>query len=269
MAARGTPCESARMRTNYFDEPIARRYDASGGPEFDPAVIEQTADFLADLAGDGPALEFAIGTGRIALPLSRRGVRVHGIDLSEAMVAQLRRKPGGDAIGVTIGDFATTKVDDNFQLAYLVFNTIGNLTTQDDQVACFENAAAHLEPAACFVIEVLVPRLQRLPPGERFQPFLVTPEHLGFDEFDVANQSVDLAPLLRRQGRRRGALDAVPLRVAGGTRPDGTHRGDEPARTLERLGPRPVHQREPQTHLRLAKAERLNAHASLSRNEYG
>ncbi|MET1000637.1 MAG: class I SAM-dependent methyltransferase, partial [Acidimicrobiia bacterium] len=157
-------------------------------PEFDPAVIEQTADFLADLADDGPALEFAIGTGRIALPLSRRGVRVHGIDLSEAMVAQLRRKPGGDAIGVTVGDFATTKVDDNFQLAYLVFNTIGNLTTQDDQVACFENAAAHLVAGGVFVIEVLVPRLQRLPPGERFQPFVVTPEHLGFDEFDTANQ---------------------------------------------------------------------------------
>jgi hypothetical protein len=190
MAERGTPCESARVRKNYFDEPVARRYDASRGPEFDPAVIEQTADFLAYLADEGPALEFAIGTGRIALPLSRRGVRVHGIDLSEAMVAQLQQKPGGDAIGVTIGDFATTKVDDTFQLAYLVFNTIGNLTTQDDQVACFENAAAHLVAGGVFVIEVGVPQLQRLPPGERFRPFLVTPEHLGFDEFDIANQGL-------------------------------------------------------------------------------
>src|SRR5207253_6019465 len=124
-------------------------------------------DFLADLAGDGAALELAIGTGRIALPLSQRGVRVAGIDLSEAMVGKLRAKPGGDELEVAMGDFATTRVAGTFRLAYLVFNTINNLTTQDEQVACFENAAAHLEPRGCFVIEVSVPRLRPLPPGQR------------------------------------------------------------------------------------------------------
>ena len=111
---------------------------------FDAEVVDPTVDFLAELAGDGRALEFAIGTGRIALPLAQRGVPVHGIDMSEAMVARLRAKPGGEDIGVTIGDFATTTVDGPFSLVYLVFNTIMNLTTQEAQVACFRNAAAHL-----------------------------------------------------------------------------------------------------------------------------
>src|SRR6478752_5323074 len=133
---------------------------------FDPAVVEPAVDVLAGLAASGPALELAIGTGRIALPLARRGVRVHGIELSAAMAARLKEKPGGDAIGVTIGDMATTRVDGTFSLVYLVFNTIGNLTTQAQQVACFRNAAAHLAPGGCFVIEVGVPDLQRLPAGE-------------------------------------------------------------------------------------------------------
>jgi len=135
-----------------------------------------------------PALELGIGTGRLALPLSRRGVVVHGIELSPAMVAQLQSKPGADAIGVTIGDFATARVDGTFTLAYLVRNTIANLTTHDQQVACFGNVAAHLEPGGCFVIEVYVPELQRLPPGETIHAFAVTPTHLGFEEYDVAKQ---------------------------------------------------------------------------------
>src|SRR6266542_5147830 len=156
---------------------------------FDPAVVDPTVSFLADLARDGDALELGIGTGRIALPLSRRGVRVHGIDLSPAMLAQLRAKPGADAIGLTIGDFATTKVDRTFRLAYLVFNTIMNLTTQDEQVECYRNVAAHLEPGGCFVIEVIVPALRQLPPGETVRAFTVTPTHLGFDEYvDLAAQ---------------------------------------------------------------------------------
>src|SRR4029077_7012921 len=126
------------------------------------------------LAGDGAALELGIGTGGVAIPLAQRGVRVHGIDLSSAMVAKLREKPGAEAIPATIGDFATTRVEGTFRLAYLVFNTIMNLTTQDEQVACFQNVAAHLEPGGCFVIEVGVPDLQRLPPGEIFQPFHVS-----------------------------------------------------------------------------------------------
>src|SRR5881392_3707452 len=124
---------------------------------FDPAIVEPAVDFLAELAGDGRALELGIGTGRIALPLAARGVPVHGIDLSAAMVARLRAKPGAERVGVTVGDFATTRVPGEFALAYLVFNTISNLTTQDAQVACFANAAAHLEPGGCFVVEVGVP----------------------------------------------------------------------------------------------------------------
>jgi SAM-dependent methyltransferase len=175
---------------DYFGEDVAARYDVSVGEEFEPPVITATVDFLAGLAGDGPVLELGIGTGRIALPLAQRGVRVHGIDLSPAMVGRLQAKPGGDAIPVTIGDFATTRAEGTFPLAYLVFNTIMNLTTQDAQVACFCNVAAHLEPHGRFVIEVVVPALQRLPPGETVRAFTVTPARLGFDEYDVVSQGL-------------------------------------------------------------------------------
>jgi SAM-dependent methyltransferase len=178
------------MPEDYFGEAVAARYDESSADMFAPAVADPVVDFLADLAGQGAALELGIGTGRIALPLARRGIRVHGIDLSEAMVARLRAKPGAEQVTVTIGDFATTTVDGRFSVAYLVFNTIMNLTTQDGQVACFQNVAAQLEPGGCFVIEVMVPALQRLPPGETVRPFTVTPTHLGFDEYDVASQGL-------------------------------------------------------------------------------
>jgi SAM-dependent methyltransferase len=128
---------------NYFDERIAKSYEAKWPELFEPAAVDPVVRFLAELAGTGAALELGIGTGRIALPLSRRGVRVHGIDLSPDMVAELRAKPGSDDIGVTIGDFATTRVDGRFRLAYLIRNTITNLTTQGEQVACFRNIAAH------------------------------------------------------------------------------------------------------------------------------
>ena len=176
------------MRKDYFDGSIAEHYDHDESPMFDPLVVGATVDFLTDLAGDGAALELGIGTGRIALPLAARGVPVHGIDLSPDMVAQLQAKPGAADIGVTIGDFATTSVPGTFSLAYLVFNTIGNLTSQDDQVACFTNAGRHLEPGGSFVIEVGVPPLRRLPPGETTLAFDVTPDRLGFDTFDVARQ---------------------------------------------------------------------------------
>jgi SAM-dependent methyltransferase len=178
------------MAEDHFGERVAERYDRSAADMFEPAVIDPVVDFLADLAGGAAALELGIGTGRIALPLARRGVPVHGIDLSEAMVARLRAKPGADQIGVTIGDFATTRVEGRFSVAYLVFNTIMNLTTQDGQVACFQNVAAHLEPGGCFVVEVMVPDLQRLPPGETVRPFTVSPTRLGFDEYDVASQGL-------------------------------------------------------------------------------
>jgi SAM-dependent methyltransferase len=177
-------------RRNYFGKGVAERYDDSSSGMFDPAVIESTVAFLAQLAGDGAALELGIGTGRIGLPLSQRGVTVCGIDLSGEMVEQLEAKAGANAIQVTLGDFATTRVPGEFALAYLVYNTINNLTTQHDQVACFQNAAAHLRPGGCFVIEVGVPQLQRLPPGETVRPFTVTPTRLGFDEYDIANQGL-------------------------------------------------------------------------------
>jgi SAM-dependent methyltransferase len=178
------------MPEDHFGERVAERYDESSADMFEPAVVDPVVDFLADLAGQGAALELGIGTGRIALPLARRGVRVQGIDLSEAMVARLRAKPGAEQIAVTIGDFATTTVEGSFSIAYLVFNTIGNLTTQDGQVACFQNAAAHLDVGGCFVIEVGVPALQRLPPGETVRAFALTPTHLGFDEYDVVSQGL-------------------------------------------------------------------------------
>jgi hypothetical protein len=178
------------MPEDHFGERVAERYDESEADMFEPAVVDPVVDFLADLAGHGAALELGIGTGRIALPLTHRGVRVHGIDLSEAMVARLRAKPGADPIGVTIGDFATTTVEGTFSVAYIVFNTIMNLTTQDEQIACFRNVAAHLEPGGCFVIEVGIPSLQRLPPGETVRAYNVSPTRLGFDEYDVASQGL-------------------------------------------------------------------------------
>jgi len=175
---------------DHFGERVAERYDESSADMFEPAVVDPVVDFLAELAGEGAALELGIGTGRIALPLAERGIRVKGIDLSEAMVARLQAKPGAEDIEVAIGDFATTSVEGTFSLAYLVFNTINNLTTQDEQVACFQNVAAHLEPGGCFVIEVGVPDLQRLPRGETFRPLYVSPTNIGFDEYDVVSQGL-------------------------------------------------------------------------------
>jgi SAM-dependent methyltransferase len=185
MAARD---ESGGVSENYFDGWVAQRYEVLWSRLFDPQVVEPAVSFLADLAGDGRALELGIGTGRLALPLSRRGIRVGGIELSTEMVEQLHSQPGSADIDVTIGDFSTTKVDGLFTLAYLVRNTIMNLTTQDAQVECFLNVSRHLEPGGLFVIEVIVPPWQRLPPGETVIPFDVSAAHLGFDEIDVVTQ---------------------------------------------------------------------------------
>ena len=178
------------MPENFFGEQVAARFDERYAHLTDPAVVDPMVDFLVERLGGGAVLELGIGTGRIALPLAQRGVRVHGIELSEAMAARLRAKAGAEEIGVTIGDFASTRVEGTFSLAYLVANTIMNKTTQEEQVACFRNVAAHLEPGGRFVIEVLVPRLQRLPPGDTFQLFDVSPTHVGFDEYDVARQGL-------------------------------------------------------------------------------
>jgi SAM-dependent methyltransferase len=177
------------MSKDWFAESAAR-YDDSLGAMGTAESIKPAVDVLAELAGDGRALEFAIGTGRIALPLAERGVAVSGIDLSAPMVEQLRAKPGGADIPVTIGDITTTRIQGTFRLVYLVYNTINNLTTQDAQVSCFENAARHLEPGGSFVIEVGVPDLRRLPPGERFVPFSVTPTYVGVDEYEVVDQGL-------------------------------------------------------------------------------
>ena len=174
----------------YFGERVAATYDESEGDMFEPDVVDAAVGVLAGLAGGGRALELGIGTGRIALPLARRGVPVHGIDMSRAMVSRLRAKPGGDALGVTFGDFATARVDGSFAVAYLVFNTIMNLTTQAAQVACFANAAAHLAPGGCFVIEVGIPDLRRLPPGQNVVPFHVSPTRWSYDVYDVATQAM-------------------------------------------------------------------------------
>ncbi|MFH0522219.1 class I SAM-dependent DNA methyltransferase [Streptomyces sp. M41] len=174
----------------YFSKSIAAGYDASAADMFRPDVVDPAVDLLAALADGGPALELGVGTGRIALPLAARGVPVHGVDMSRAMVDRLRAKPGGDAVDVTIGDFATTRVEGEFALVYLVFNTIGNLTTQDAQVDCFRNAASHLRPGGCFVVEVGVPELRKLPPGQSAVPFHISDTRWAFDTYDVATQAM-------------------------------------------------------------------------------
>jgi len=179
------------MPETRFDEWIAARYATLWPELFDPVVVDPAVSFLADLAAPGPALEFGIGTGRIAIPLSRRDVRVHGIELSPAMVAELRAQPGGSDLGVTVGDFATATAaaaGGPFALVYLLRNTITNLTSQDEQVQAFGNAAAHLQPGGCFVIENYIPELWRLPPGQTTHIFTATPTHLGYEQYDVAAQ---------------------------------------------------------------------------------
>jgi SAM-dependent methyltransferase len=189
LAGRAASDQTVGLPENYFDGWIAQRYEVLWPHLFDPEVVGPAVNFLADLAGRGPILELGIGTGRLALPLSRRGIRVYGIDLSPAMVEQLRSQPGSSDIDVTIGDFATTKVAGTFTLAYLVRNTIMNVTTQDAQVECFRNVATHLEPSGCFVVEVMVPPWQWVAPGGTVVPFDVSRAHLGFDEVDVATQN--------------------------------------------------------------------------------
>jgi SAM-dependent methyltransferase len=176
---------------DFFGEDVAARYDADAASMFELEVIGPTVDFLAELAGDGGALEFAVGTGRVALPLAARGVPVWGIELSIAMAERLRAKDAAGRVKVTIGDMASIGVDATFRLVYLVFNSIGNLTTQDQQVACFANAAAHLVPGGFFVIEVGVPDLRRLPPGEDARVFAHARGYVGYDRFTdlVAQQA--------------------------------------------------------------------------------
>jgi SAM-dependent methyltransferase len=184
--------EEDDLADGWFPESVAAGYDTPGCANAADVVVPMV-DVLQDLAGSGPVLEFAVGTGRIAAPLAARGVTVSGIELSRAMAARIAGKPGGDKVGVTIGDMATTRVAGQFALAYLVFNTISNVTTQDGQVDVFCNAAAHLRPGGLFLIEVGVPDLRRLPPGQDTVPFTVAPGrggagYVGFDQYDIATQ---------------------------------------------------------------------------------
>ena len=172
----------------YFGERVAAGYDEASASMFDPAVLRPAVEMLAELAGDGGALEFAVGTGRIALPLAERGVRVAGIDNSEPMLERLRAKPGAERVYLVAGDMASARVEGEFSLVYLVFNTIFNLTTQDGQVACFQNAAAHLPSGGRFVIEARVPELQRLPLGQTVLPWRADPDGMSFYVYDVVEQ---------------------------------------------------------------------------------
>ncbi|QER87482.1 class I SAM-dependent DNA methyltransferase [Streptomyces tendae] len=192
----------------------AERYDAEDTEMFSAAVLGPTVDFLAELAGDGRALEFAIGTGRVGVPLRERGVPVTGIELSEPMAAVLRRKVDEDTLPVVIGDMATTVVPGTFTLVYLVYNTISNLLTQDEQVECFRNAARHLAPGGRFVVELGVPPLRSLPLGQVAVPFDVSERHLGFDTFDLVEQMLVSHHFTRDRDDGRYRRDASRHRYA-------------------------------------------------------
>lgn len=168
----------------------AQSYDTPGTGMFAPEALEPAVDRLAALAGGGRALEFAIGTGRVAVPLAGRGVSVTGIELSTAMIDQLRTKADETAIPVVAGDMATAEAPGRYTLVYLVFNTISNLLTQAGQVACFRNAARHLAPGGRFVIELWVPELRKLPPGQQAMVFSSEPGYVGLDTYDVLRQRV-------------------------------------------------------------------------------
>jgi SAM-dependent methyltransferase len=196
-----------RGSEGFFGERVASFYDERSGAMSTPEVVGPVVELLAEFAGDGGALEFGIGTGRIALPLAERGVRVAGIDNSEAMLARLRPKPGAAEIEAVLGDFATTRIGGQFSVVYLVFNTISNLVTQDAQVACFQNAAAHLRSGGRFVIENGVPQLQSLPPGQTVLPCRADPEGFSFDVYDVVTQNFSSQHFYIVDGR----LEAFPV----------------------------------------------------------
>ncbi len=199
--------------TDSFAGEVAERYDETSAAMFAPGIVDPAVDVLAELAGDGRALEFAIGTGRIALPLAARGVDVAGIELSRDMVSQLRAKDGGAALEVAIGSFAEVRVEGSFALVYLVFNTIGNVVTQAEQVATFRNAAAHLAPGGAFVIEVGVPELRRLPPGESALVFEAREGKWGIDEYDFVEQRL-VSHHFEDRGDGRVEHTSLPFRYA-------------------------------------------------------
>lgn len=196
------------MSDGFFDETVAATYDQDVAT--DPHLLRTSVDLLAELAGPGPVLEFAVGTGRLALPLAERGLSVSGIEMSRAMASRLLDKPGGAAIHIEFGDMTETRLEGLFSLVFLAFNTIENLTTQDAQVACFENAARHLMPGGAFLVEVGVPPLQRLPLGERLVAFERIEGHWGMDEIDVVSQRFSSHHVWFKDGASRSF--SVPFR---------------------------------------------------------
>ncbi|MGP4021247.1 class I SAM-dependent methyltransferase [Saccharopolyspora sp. 5N708] len=194
-----------------WDADAAQRYDTPGSGMFAPEILGQTVDRLAELAGDGQALEFAIGTGRVAIPLAERGVPVTGIELSRPMIDQLRTKADETTIPVVIGDMATATAPGSYSLVYLVYNTISNLLTQAEQVACFRNAARHLIPGGRFVIELGVPELRRLPPGQDALVFRAEPGYIGLDTYDVLRQHL-VSHHFTFDESRQARLDRSPHR---------------------------------------------------------
>jgi SAM-dependent methyltransferase len=209
--------EEDDLTDGWFPESVAADYDSPGGANA-PEVVTPMVDVLEDLADSGPVLEFAVGTGRVAAPLAARGVAVSGIELSRAMAARIAGKPGGGKVGVTIGDMTTTRVAGRFSLVYLVFNTISNVTTQDGQVDVFCNAAAHLRPGGLFLIEVGVPDLRRLPPGQDTVPFTVAPGrdgsgYVGFDRYDTATQQFT-SNHVTVSANGKGRFRRIPFRYA-------------------------------------------------------
>ena len=206
-----------------WDAETARRYDTPGTGMFAPEVLGPTVDRLVALADGGRALELAIGTGRVAVPLAERGVPVTGIELSPHMVEQLRTKVDEDTIPVVLGDMATATAPGEFSLVYLVFNTIANLLTQEEQVACFRNAARHLVPGGRFVIELWVPELRKLPPGVQATVWLNEPGYIGLDTYDVLHQRVVSHHFRFDEGRQAElGPHAAPVHLAVRARPDGT-----------------------------------------------
>jgi SAM-dependent methyltransferase len=178
------------LQEEIWDADAAQRYDSTGTGMFDPEVLGPTVERLAELAGAGRALEFAIGTGRVAVPLAEQGVPVTGIELSQPMIDQLRTKVDESTIPVVFGDMATARAPGEYTLVYLVYNTISNLLTQAEQVACFRNAARHLMKGGRFLIELWVPELRKLPPGQQATVFQSEPGYIGVDTYDVLHQRV-------------------------------------------------------------------------------
>jgi SAM-dependent methyltransferase len=172
------------MASITWDRELAQVYDDTYAAMFEPSALNPVIDLLADLANGGQVLEFAVGTGRVALPLAARGIPTHGLELSPHMADRLRAKPGSDAVPVTVGDMTTSIVPGSFSLVYIVANSIMNVTTQQEQVAVFANAAAHLRRGGCFVVELIVPQLQHVPPGDSARVFTLEHDHVGIETFD-------------------------------------------------------------------------------------